>query len=284
METKKEVKKVEKNRKGLWIGIGVAAAALLIFLFYLAAFHPAALNFKFSSYAVALGMIGAVAVGIERVIEMFWTLLGLINDREWPLGHWGAEYQKLVANLDTSLDPLYQQANQALTKVAQAKGWAMDNIDLNKARDELKVIQGSLDNLKDSVNNDQFQSASTAALKGIASLQRNYPDDEELNRMANIAGQAVDGAINFVSSFKENPGRRLISIYIGMLLGLCMAWVTGLDVFQATLGAANSLSGSINSHLGVAFTGLVLGLGASPTHEVIQLLKEAKIGKQQENL
>ena len=37
------------------------------------------------------------------------------------------------------------------------------------------------------------------------------------------------------------------------------------------------------AHLGAAFTGLILGLGSSPTHEVIQILKEIKLNQNREN-
>jgi hypothetical protein len=100
---------------------------------------------------------------------------------------------------------------------------------------------------------------------------------------AHPAFLAGDGVTSFVNSFKENPGRRLISIYFGMLLGLALAWLIGLDLFQATGGLSETASLTLTSHMGVACTGLILGLGASPTHEVISILKEVKLRRRDEN-
>lgn len=41
----------------------------------------------------------------------------------------------------------------------------------------------------------------------------------DVDTASNIANTAIDGLQNFLSTFKDNPGRRLISIYMGAVLG-----------------------------------------------------------------
>jgi hypothetical protein len=53
-----------------------------------------------------------------------------------------------------------------------------------------------------------------------------------------VSGTALLPMQNFLSSFKDNQGRRLISIFLGAMLGLILAGVFGLDVFQAVLEGA----------------------------------------------
>jgi hypothetical protein len=53
-----------------------------------------------------------------------------------------------------------------------------------------------------------------------------------------VSGTALLPMQNFLSSFKDNQGRRLISIFLGAMLGLILVGVFGLDVFQAVLEGA----------------------------------------------
>jgi hypothetical protein len=270
--------KIKSSSRGRLIAVGVVAVLLLALLFWLAASQPAAFGLAFASETMALAVIGSIAIGIERVIETFWTLLGLFSNRYWPLGIWSVEYKNLMDTLDKDFTPFYEKAALAVQKAAEANHWADDNLDFKKAREQLLQVKDSLESVKSSVGGEASGAVITA-LKGISILQRNYPDDQDLELAASVASQAVDGVTNFISSFKNNPGRKLISIYIGMLLGLALAWFTGIDLFQVTLGSSETATMTLSSHLGVAFTGLILGLGASPTHEVISILQEVKLNR-----
>jgi len=82
-----------------------------------------------------------------------------------------------------------------------------------------------------------------------------------------------------VATFKDNPGRRLISICAGAILGLIAAWALGLDAFQAAYQAPpGDVVGGVPPQWqwGIAVTGLLMGLGSTPTHEVIKLVQEVK--------
>lgn len=64
------------------------------------------------------------------------------------------------------------------------------------------------------------------------------------------------------------------------MMGIATTSVLGLDLFQAL--AAHPTPISTGSHytfpqaLHIVFTGLVIGLGSGPTHELIRLVQEAK--------
>ncbi len=72
-------------------------------------------------------------------------------------------------------------------------------------------------------------------------------------------------------------------ILLGVLLGLGLADFMGLDMFQAALGTTQYSGSSTNLHWDIALTGVIIGLGSSPTHEVIQVLKEIKLNRKAEN-
>jgi hypothetical protein len=109
-----------------------------------------------------------------------------------------------------------------------------------------------------------------------------------------VAGQAVDSVGSFIATFKDNPGKRLLSLELGALAGLAVAGMLGVDLFKAVLSPDSktdivfnwptSIDGIWNwivtaPFVGVATTGLLLGLGSNPTHEVIGALQQYKIDK-----
>jgi len=267
-------------KKGPWVWIGLAAVVVLIVLFILFTFLPPPMALNFASDTIALGIIAAVAVGIERIIEGIWTILELVQKYDWPLGNWETKYEELVNRLDEKSKPLVEQVNKTIAQINTATKEGLDH--KNDIAGALQTLQGNLLDLKITTRTGKFQEAYSATLNGIGALQKILKDDN-FNTVAGEVSTVIDDVSDFVSSFKENPGRRLISIYLGMLLGLIVAWAAGLDMFKATLGTGNALAGSVNNYLGVAFTGLIIGLGANPTHEVIQLLKEVKLNRKAVN-
>ena len=262
------------NRK--WFVVGIVALILLIAGILLTAWLSEEPNIKFASSTVVLSVIGASAVGIERVIEMIWTFIGLVGGVRWPLGSVVTEAQKLVTQLDEKLTPAYKKASQTIDKVAQANNWTQDKIDA--AKNELSNLQANLDSIKTlALYDPNIQQMVTTASQGILAIQKTYP---ELENMTNIANLAVSDVTDFISSFKDNPGRKLISLYLGAFIGLGLSGFMGLDMFMAAL---ETTSGPSDFHLGVALTGVIIGLGANPTHEVISILKEMKLSRKAKN-
>lgn len=72
-----------------------------------------------------------------------------------------------------------------------------------------------------------------------------------------------------------------MSLIIGAGIGWAVAAGMSLDLFHAILRTSTDwkgtlLWGHIDLRPGVLFTGLVIGLGANPTHEVVGMLKQIK--------
>ncbi len=83
-----------------------------------------------------------------------------------------------------------------------------------------------------------------------------------------------------MQTFDGNPARRLMSLYLGMILGLLVAAALGRDAFQAAFGKkrfgdAEWIYDEL-PNLGTAATGLLMGIGTNPAHEAIKTLKEIK--------
>jgi hypothetical protein len=92
------------------------------------------------------------------------------------------------------------------------------------------------------------------------------------------ANQAIADLSALAQGFADNPGRRLISLWLGMLLGLAAAAVLHLDLVATTVGSSAAWHGS-----GVALTGIALGLGSGPVHEVVQSIQAYKVSQKAMN-
>jgi len=118
-------------------------------------------------------------------------------------------------------------------------------------------------------------------------LQEKFADLlTDADRATKVANTAIGGLQDFLATFKDNPGRRLISIYLGAILGLLVAGFFGLDVFAAatrSVSTATTASVSTCPRFMVLLTGVIIGLGSNPTHEVIRAVQEFKKGQKGEN-
>lgn len=120
--------------------------------------------------------------------------------------------------------------------------------------------------------NQRVRLLTLTATESINHLTETYGDVfEELTAASTTANSAISGLQGFLATFNDNPGRRLISLYLGSILGLVVAGLFGLDVFQATL------DNSVYPLLSIILTGILIGLGANPTHEVIRVIQEFKM-------
>ena len=213
---------------------------------------------------VVIAVAGAVAVGIERLIEGIWTLVALTPNDQWPLNL--TTFNDKKDQLETFFTNINAHIN-ALTKDTKTF-----NDFTSKCGSAVTDFQSSMASIKATdVSDPNFQQFSAKALKSVYALQ-SY--DDEFSNLSNDFNSALDALSTFVDTFQDNPGRRLISILLGMALGLVIAIFTGLNLFQALLALATPATNVL--YWGVALTGITLGLGSSPTHEVIQLLTQFK--------
>src|SRR5215216_3141306 len=58
---------------------------------------------SFKDAATTLAFIGGAAMGIERVLEAFWTFMGGVVGTYWPLNVINKQVQTLVVDLDSAL-------------------------------------------------------------------------------------------------------------------------------------------------------------------------------------
>jgi hypothetical protein len=252
--------------------------AIILFLiaFGLVAQFAPMPNQGFASNTAVLSIITASAIAIERVLEAFWTIIGMTKGAWWPLNIMSKQVNECIDQLDQTLQPVYEKAQAAIEKVAEANQWT--RVQVGAARKEIDGIENRITELKKlSPDNQRVDLITTTAFQNVSYLTAKYKDYyPEIMQAGTVATQAITGVTDFVASFKDNPGRRLISIYVGAVLGLIIAGLIGLDIFQATLETIPTSNNFVLPHLGVALTGLIMGLGSSPTHDVIRVLQEYK--------
>ncbi len=264
----------------------------------------------------ALALIGAVAVVIERIIEGFWIFMGFAVNSWWPLkeipkrintfvtesnialGIYHAEARDFIEHIGNKLDKANDEFVRVQKKLAELPvdtkmpdaERIKAKLQLEQAWEELRGLQAVqarsneisnvLKNLPteshEGVRTTQDVRLTATRITGTIDTLRNLLP--QLETQATLAQQSVSVLSNFVETFKDNPARRLISIYIGAFFGLGAAASFQLDLFQAILNPDHPVTG-----VGIAMTGLVIGLGVNPTHEVIRLLEEFKKSQKAQN-
>lgn len=288
--------------------LALLAAVVAVYLF-----APAA-NARFKDAAAALAFITGAAVAIERVIEGFWTFVGGVSSGYWPLKHIREQVNQMEDDLDAALATVVADATTALQAAGKsAQEVSAAAVDLNA---QLAKTQAGLQKVRTLAPDGQrAQMLATLAARNLAYVQGRYP---EAKAVAAAAGTTIDGLQDFVASFKDNPGRRMISLYLGAMLGLGVAGSFGLDVVEAAMQAppqaevpaaappaapplvpaaaetvavavvqpvahrdtaaigTRSSKPSRGKRWQIILTGLIMGLGSSPTHEVIRAIQEYK--------
>jgi hypothetical protein len=257
----------------------LVATAVVAGLAYLVGHYSGPVNAGFKDGTAVVALASAVALGIERVIETVWTVVSFVGGGWWPMNIVRRQVDTMVDQLNGALTPVYDQSEVAIRRLQTAGTWNENEV--QAALGELRGMRARVQELQRlAPDNQRAQLIGSAALQGINLLNQRYP---EVDKGTKIATQAIAGLTDFVGTFKDNPARRLISLYLGVVIGLAVSGVLGLDLFQAVLLGSGTTAGTFALfgpgepfHLGVAATGVVLGLGANPTHEVIRLLQEIK--------
>ncbi|MDQ3900551.1 MAG: hypothetical protein M3319_08930 [Actinomycetota bacterium] len=290
------------NRK--WTAaIATTATVVLGAVIWLISLIEPTARATFPNSAAALTFITAAAVGIERAIEAAWTLVGSLSGSYWPLNVMSRQVDGMVKDLDCAVQPIYEKAQQALREIEGEETWAQGAIA------EIEQFKRRFNELRDLVraapDNQRVQLLAAAASQNVNYLEQRYraylPDRlqalataggqaaageakrlmaiaqayaPDFDRAKGTAKEAINGLQDFVASFKDNPGRRLISLYAGALLGLGLAGIFGLDLFQAALQLPQA--NVAHPQLDIILTGVIIGLGSNPTHEVIRAIQEYK--------
>jgi len=255
---------VTRGRTGI---VTIGGLILTIAACVAAGWLSATPNQQFKDAAAVLSISTGIAVGIERVIEGFWTVAGQLASTWWPLSAPAKGIETLVGDLDTMLKPLYDQTDAVVRQLA-ATGVKTQG-ELNRANSVLAKLKERVSTIQNGGDGANIQLNGALALQGIDYLSRL---DARLSGTAKSATDGLNAAVNFLVSFKNNPARRLISLFLGILLGLAVTGILGLDL----VGAAAGITSSSKFHWGVMASGIAVGLGSSPTHEVIRSIQEYK--------
>jgi hypothetical protein len=268
------------RKRAAWLLVSLTAmlAGLILFIVY-----NQGSRYGLKDPAAALAFVGGASIVIERIIETMWTSIAGLGGAYWPLNLISKQVTTMVDELNQAVQPVYDNALKAIDEVATAEGWTAAQI--AAAKTEVASLSARFTQLKDELPsaNERVNLLIAATAQHVEYLKKKYANATvKLDATVGVANATINGLQNFMATFKDNPGRRLISIYVGVMLGLAVAGYFGLDLFQAVLSeqAANATPIARN----VILTGVVIGLGSSPTHEVIRAVQEYKKARKGENL
>lgn len=233
----------------------------------------------FTDSAAAVTYTTGAAIVIERLIETGWALLSTTQlGSYWPMLGVANYAGQLVNGLSAAFEPSLARTDAVLTDVGNA-GTSL-HADATSLRQDVVNFQHELAGLRQQgrPGNQQGLVLSAATAQRIRYLREKYLGLlDGIDHAAAVASAAAGDLQSFIATFKDNPGRRIVSLCGGGILGLGTAACLGLDLFAALGKTDNSAATYGLTHgLHVALTGLVIGLGAGSTHELIRLLQESK--------
>jgi hypothetical protein len=237
---------------------------------------------------IVLGLITGTAVVIERLLEAFWNFEDSTKGAWWPFDLVHAQVQERVDHFGDYIQPSLNRlewARRALNEACKENADRQPELeaigrDINALPNQLEAVKVGLQNVRLG-NNQKLDYLLSTASDRITALLNAHPDlQAQLGKNADVASTLTSDVYSFVSSFQDNPPRRIISLAVGCLAGFVVALVLRLDLFAA-LGVHSfgpfALGGtSLQWGLGVPLTGLIMGLGSNPTHEIIQAIQQYK--------
>jgi hypothetical protein len=264
----------------LFVAAAIAAAVIA----------PDKVNPGFTDAAAVLAFVSLAALSIERGIETVYTVLAGPFGEWWPLSIVKKEFDTYEAEADKIFDPILKQTKEALATAKAQTGLTAERI---------KEIEATINGLDEEQSRlaAQFLDAKTKLAPGSARLQRvsvvtaqmsstlseatNVAKDTgaEVRGLLKAATDEADQALLVISAFQDNPARRLASLSMGSTMGMIIAGATGLNLFSAALEGDNPTA--LAGKAGIVLTGVVIGLGASPTHEIVKALQSYKEGRRQ---
>jgi hypothetical protein len=290
------------DMKVLFIAVGALVAAILIG----ALVAPSEPNSGFVSAAAVLTFVTAAAVGIERIVEGFFAFVDRASNWGgwWPLKQVTNSILAFEKNTKKLLEEPLAAAIHDLNAMKDAAKTAdkitdegVKTIEANiktyeRTRIQLHDRLGSLEKLApgsprfDRAN--EVSVAATATLdeiaKDTARLAQTLKDD--VTRTADALTGACNEATDVVTAFSDNPARKVLSLILGSVLGIAIASFMGLNLFLAIVddpdsqpagGACDDQAAAcLDGKAGVVVTGVIIGLGANPTHEVIAALRRRR--------
>ena len=224
--------------------------------------------------AASLIAIATAALVIERLMEMGWTTVDHLRDSWWPFTEVSTKIKKHVDNFDEYLTPYFRNLAAAVADAPDGKSIKAKKVEIDQAVEaaiaELPKIHAAASKMSD---NQKLSFIVDGATEELNKILVKYPEfSRELDVKVNLAADMKDTFTGFLGTFKDNPARRYISVSLGVVFGIAAASVLNFDVFAAA-------SGSDLGDFSVPLTGLAIGMGSNPTHELIKALQKSKQSK-----
>jgi hypothetical protein len=245
-------------------------------------------NDGFATGVEAIAFISAAALLIERTLEGLWTAIGSKLGGWWPLRSVTKSIEDYEKQTNVLLSGPFTHAVNALAAAKEvAREAGKDVTELDR---QLAALAKAPDRLRDKVKAAQklasgsprFQMVSEVADDGITAIrtaldQASKATGEVSDKLVDAAEEVAavcDQTAAFITSFSDNPARKIASLCLGAAFGLIVAAFLGLNMFVAVL--EGDVEGQFAGLTGVLFTGVIIGFGANPTHEVIKALQRRK--------
>lgn len=306
-----------------WGRVAIPAAVLAVTAVLTVVWWAPESNVGFASGAAALTMVTAVAVGIERSLELFWSVIDSRAGGWWPLNavteriHAVEERtQALFAAtvkgpLVDALNVIRDNATGADADVVAVRERATELLDLADKR-VTQLAARVEDASKLAPGSPRLEIVRRAKSETLDIYTKVLTFVDQLDDAARNAQQVVNTVADHterleeaIETFSDNPARRVFSMFAGALIGLLVAGFLGLNLFLAVAeseneqageedgtsqtdtasgsvtaaaveGAATDTQSPFDGDLGIVLTGIIMGLGANPTHEVIKALQRRK--------
>jgi hypothetical protein len=274
------------------VGLSIVLAGIFLASAVVAALvAPQQANRGFADAASVLAFISLAAVAIERSIEGMYTVLSGKLGQWWPLNLVRAEFDTFETNTNHLLGPVLQTTLDGLnTAHDAATAGSADALALQRKIDEITTQGLRLKTQFDDVRQKLVPGSNRLARVGEINAQvaeslkqaqaMAASATQDAREALQVASDGAERAALIISSIQDNPARRLASLALGASLGMLVAGVAGLNLFAATLvGSSNdgsALPPLVAGGFGVVLTGIVIGLGSAPTHEVVKSLQAYK--------
>jgi hypothetical protein len=221
--------------------------------------------------AGTLALVTALAVAIERLLEGFWTLADvMLPNPSLPF----KKDAQLVSDLATQVSVYVKAPLDQLNDSLKATDATAKQLLLQRpwAQRQVDALQTEITNVFGAVKGGSASRSLTAIQLGLSDLS-NALEDNQIAAELKLGVLTLDTLSGWMDTLVSNPGRRIMSLFAGVALGLCGAWLFGLDLVHAALNVAPPTSGLA---WGIALTGLAVGLGSNPTHELIKAIQSFK--------
>ena len=233
-----------------------------------------------------LAVASGAALAIERALELFWNLVDqLATNPSTPFDGPAKRLAKFATQLGEMVKPAIDEAKR-IVDAADTKALTA-GADFNDLKGRVENLDGQLQAI---VGGGDPGPVIESLKDGLDQLKSKLADPHA--RASVVAAAAVvQSADELIGRLANDPGRTVMSLLGGATIGILVAGVLGLDVIHAALAAppppVNTFltSSDLGSwlrqgpsawNLGLIASGLAIGLGSNPLHELVKAIQDYK--------